>query len=155
MSEAARVLKSIGFSEPDTAVTARYRDQTTNLLPNLIDGFYEHLFATGQGTLFRGVDVARLKARQVAHWEKLFEARLDTAYVNDVTRIGIVHRDREIVPKVYMQAYGWFTAHLSEAILAHPGVAAEDRPALVSAVLKLLFLDMTLALASYDAALVD
>lgn len=105
--------------------------------------------------LFRSTDMDRLRARQIEHWRELFRVDFGDVYANRVTRIGIVHRDNQITPQVYMQSYGWFTSRLVERLVADPGVAADDRAPLAAVVLKLVYLDMTVALASYDAALID
>lgn len=154
-SELEKIRISVGLTEADTDVTARYRAIIMKVVPGVVDEFYAHMFSIGNDSYFRGVDVPSLKSRQIEHWRHLFRADFDDVYGNHATRIGIVHRDRAITPTVYMRSYGWFTSRLLEVLLARPDVSAADRPGLAAAVLKLIHLDMTIALAAYDAALVD
>ncbi len=153
--EIREALRCIGLNDVDASVATRNRSTLAEILPVVITDFYEHLFSIGHGEFFRKIDVERLKARQLEHWRRLFRAEFDDVYANHVTRIGVVHRDNQITPKVYMQAYGWFTSRLVERIVAHPEIDPLDRPRLAAVVLKLIHLDMTMALASYDAALID
>ncbi len=145
----------IGIGEDDTSIAGKYAAIIGAALPRVIDDFYRHLFSVGYGKFFRDIDVERLKSSQLDHWRRLFEVEIDKVHTAHMTRIGVVHRDRGITPKVYMQSYGWFTSRLADEIARLPDIAAEDRAPLAAAVLKLIFLDMTMALASYDAALLD
>ena len=154
-AEIREALRCIGFNDVDASTAIRNRSLLVELLPDVIKEFYDHLFSIGHGELFRAIDVERLKARQLEHWRRLFRAEFDDVYANHVTRIGVVHRDNQITPKVYMQAYGWFTSRLVERIVDHPEIDPPDRSRLAAVVLKLIHLDMTMALASYDAALID
>lgn len=154
-AEIQKTLEFIGVSEVDASITTKYQSAINNVLPKVIGDFYEHLFRFGHDKYFTGVQVERLKARQLEHWRHLFRVDLDDVYANHVTRIGVVHRDRAVTPKVYMQSYGWITSRLTGELMSDPDVEPADRPSLVTAVLKLVHLDMTLALASYEAALLD
>ena len=149
------IVRCIGIEKFDAEIATRNRETISEILPIVVKEFYEHLDEIGMSRLFRSVDMARLQARQIEHWRELFRADFGDVYANRVTRIGIVHRDHEITPQVYMQSYGWFTSRLVERLVAHPGIAAADRARLAGVVLKLVHLDMTMALASYDAALID
>lgn len=145
----------MGIADADTALADRYGAVFAELLPGVIAAFYAHLSAVGHAGLLDGVDVAQLKRRQLDHWRRLFAAGFDDAYADHVTRIGVVHRERSITPKLYIQSYGWFTSRLVEALVDHPQVAPADRAPLAGTVLKLVHLDMTLALVGYEAALID
>ena len=153
--EITEMTDSIGLREDDTSIARKYGAIIGDALPRVIDDFYDHLFSVGYEKFFQGVNIDRLKSRQLDHWRRLFEVEIDKVHTAHMTRIGVVHRDRDITPKVYMQSYGWFTSRLADEIARLPGVAPEDRAPLTVAVLKLIFLDMTMALASYDAALID
>jgi methyl-accepting chemotaxis protein len=153
--EIAEMTDCIGIREDDTSIARKYGTIIGDALPRVIDDFYEHLFSIDYEKFFRGVDVEHLKSRQLDHWRRLFEVEIDKVHTAHMTRIGVVHRDRDITPKVYMQSYGWFTSRLADEIARLPDIASEDRAPLAAAVLKLIFLDMTMALASYDAALLD
>ncbi|WP_333822712.1 protoglobin domain-containing protein [Pinisolibacter sp.] len=154
-AEIMEMTDCIGLKEADTAVARKYGKLIGDALPRVIDDFYGHLFSIGYEKFFRDVNIDRLKAHQLDHWRRLFEVEIDKVHTTHMTRIGVVHRDRDVTPKVYMQSYGWFTSRLVDEITRLPGVDPTERAPLAAAVLKLIFLDMTMALASYDAALID
>ena len=154
-SEIETIRKSLGIGDADVTLADRYRSLIMKIIPRVVGEFYVHMFSVGHERYYRGVDVPRLKSLQIEHWRHLFRAEFDDVYANHATRIGIVHRDRAITPTLYMQSYGWFTSRLAEELVAHPDVPADDRPRLTSVALKLIHLDMTIALAAYEAALVD
>jgi hypothetical protein len=154
-SEINEITNCIGIKNGDTSIAKKHGAAIVGALPRIIDDFYDHLFSAGFEKFFRGVNVEKLKSRQADHWRRLFEVEIDEVHTAHMTRIGVVHRDRGITPKVYMQTYGWFTSRLVDEIARLPDVDPNERAPLAAAALKLIFLDMTLALASYDAALID
>lgn len=145
----------IGITAEDASIATKYRSLIVDVLPSVIDEFYDHLRTIGYWKYFGGIDIERLKALQYEHWRRLFRVDFDEIYITHVTRIGIVHRDRAITPRLYMQAYGWFTGRLIEELAGLPDVTDADRPRLSAVILKLVHFDMTIALASYEAALID
>lgn len=102
-----------------------------------------------------GMSMKRLRAVVIAHWQRLFDDGTDADHVSRVTRIGIVHREHKIPPKTYILSYGCFAAHFVDRLGRDPSLTPETRSALISAVLKLIFFDMAMAVGSYDAALLD
>lgn len=151
----SEMIECIGLSQDDFSVVRKYRTVILGTLPDLIDALYDHLMRTGHGGFLENVEVEHLKSRQLEHWRSLFEAEIDDVHTAHMTRIGIIHRDRGVTPKVYVQSYGWFTGRLLDGIGKRTDVDPSERADLAAAVLKFLFLDMTMALASYDVALID
>jgi len=153
--ELADAIETLGMGEDDEALLERGREIIVGLLPRLVKDFYAHQLAIGRTGVFQRTDLSHLEVLQSAHWNRLLTGDRDEGYVAAVTRIGVVHRERGITPKLYMQSYGWFASRLMADLIAHPGLAEADRAPLGAAVLRVIFLDMSLALASYEAALLD
>jgi len=125
------------------------------LLPSLGARFYEHLVATDQTHRLEGAEVARLLPAMVAHWSGLFTNGLDDAYVGRVMRIGIAHRERRILPDLYLRGYGRFTADLVAETMRRAALPTDRLAALVAAILELLFFDIAMVIRAYDANLID
>lgn len=153
--ELADAVSTLGLDERDEALIGRNAAIIVELLPALVKDFYAHQVALDRTGLFHRSDLSRLEALQAARWKRLFTGDRGDAYVAAVTRIGVVHRERGITPKLYMQSYGWFASRLMAEIVAHRDLVEADRAPLAAAVLRVIFLDMSLALASYEAALLD
>lgn len=110
--EVVRAAAELGLSTTPKPEIVDALPLLRELLPSLVARFYEHLVATDQTHRLEGAEVARLLPAMVAHWSGLFANGLDDAYVGRVMRIGIAHRERRILPDLYLRGYGRFTADL-------------------------------------------
>lgn len=154
-SEIGSFIAGIGIHAEDIEMLRHYRPELSRILPGIVDSFYDHWHSLGHGSHFAGTDVASLKARQLAHWDRLFDGVFDQVYEDYGRRIGAAHRSHGISQDLYMQAYGWLTARLSEAIETNPAVPAAERMALARAVTRFIFFDMTVAMTTYHVAYID
>jgi hypothetical protein len=154
-SEIAAVVGGLGITLADRAVVTASLPCLRSLLRSIIEDFYEHVLATNGAPHLVGVDIVPLKAAQIDHWMRLFADGIDDDYVNRVTRIGLVHRERRILPMLYMQSYGWLASRLVAELARSDETDSTSRAALVGSVLKHVFFDMTMAVRAYDVALVD
>ena len=74
-------------------------------LPEIIDGFYQHVTSVPQLKALVGDQVPRLKQAQTAHWKRLFSGRFDDAYFAGVRTIGAVHHRIALEPRWYIAGY--------------------------------------------------
>lgn len=154
-SEIGSFVTGIGIHAEDIALVRRYRSDLSQILPGILDSFYDHWHAIGHGDRLAGTDVRSLKARQLAHWDRLFDGIFDQVYEDYGRRIGAAHRSHGISQDLYMQAYGWLTGRLFEAIEASPAVPPAERMALARAVTRFIFFDMTVAMTTYHVVYID
>jgi hypothetical protein len=139
---------AVGIDSVDVSAVQRNLDLLRDVLPDTVADLYRHLHALQLGSVFDGVDLQHLAARQVAHWEALFGGRFDTVYFANATRIGAIHRRRGVTQDTYLAAYGWFLMNLLARIEAR-GEVAGSPAVLRSALVKYVFLDMTIAAATF------
>ena len=92
-----------------------------------------------------------LKQAQKQYFESLLRARLDADYVVDRQRIGQVHADVGLEPPWFLGAYNQYLQYTFRQFAAHCGGDLGCYVEGTLALLKLLLLDMGLALDPYFA----
>ena len=117
--------------------------------------FYDHLRASPETARFlpgdRGIE--RLRAAQSVHWEDLFAGHFDVAYVRRVQHTAEAHMRARLPNTHYMAAYEFFLNELvacAERLFPDP----ESRRPIVSAIHKLVMIDMDLTMSFYMQRLV-
>jgi signal transduction histidine kinase len=113
--------------------------------------FYDHLlsFPATAALLQVPALVERLRGLQARYLASLFAAELGPAYVEQRRRIGQVHADVGVDPQWFLGAYNLYVQRLVPHLLAQPHAdpAAVQRG--VTSLMKLIFLDIGLALDAY------
>lgn len=103
---------------------------------------------------FGDAALARLRQGQQRHWRILFESRFDERYFNSASLIGISHRELGLDPKWLIAGYTRMKNEFMAAIFDAPMPLAA-KTARTATLNKYVALDMSLALSSYTALLVD
>ena len=124
-----------------------------SFLDGYVEQFYAHLVAhpVTASFLTDAHLVARLKQAQKRYFESLLRARLDADYVVDRQRIGQVHADVGLEPSWFLGAYNQYLQYTFRQFAAHCGGDLGCYVEGTLALLKLLLLDMGLALDPYFA----
>ena len=112
--------------------------------------FYTHLQANLETARFlpdqRGIE--RLRAAQTTHWEGLFIGRFDSDFVQRVNRTAEAHLRIRLPNYHYMAAYAFFLNELTASAQRLFPVDGE-RAAIISAINKLVMIDMDLTMSLY------
>ena len=144
------------FLEISDADVERVRG-LAGLFDSFLDGYVEQLFAhlvaqPVTASFLTDADlVAHVKQAQKRYFESLLRARLDADYVVDRQRIGQVHADVGLEPPWFLGAYNQYLQYAFRQFAAHCGGDLECYVEGTLALLKLLLLDMGLALDPYFA----
>ena len=144
------------FLEISDADVERVRG-LAGLFDSFLDGYVEQLFAhlvahPVTASFLTDADlVACLKQVQKQYFESLLRARLDSDYVVDRQRIGQVHADVGLEPPWFLGAYNQYLQYTFRQFAAHCGGDLGCYVEGTLALLKLLLLDMGLALDPYFA----
>lgn len=145
----------LGLSEADVARLRALRPLLQAHSASFSEKFYAHLrtFAPLRALLEDPATFARLRASQQAYFESLADGEYGPGRVEDRLRIGIAHRRVGLEHKWYLGAYCRYLTELLQIVCDSPGGVppAEARQA-YEALLKVVFLDMELALDTYVAA---
>jgi hypothetical protein len=120
----------------------------------IVDEFYRKVQKSAIGAHVSNDAIERLKPKQKAHWETLFNSDFGPGYAQSVRCIGIRHRDIELSPSWYVAGYVKLKIEFIEWI-AMLDVPAEKKIGLVTTLEKYVAIDMALALASYDSVILD
>ena len=83
-------------------------------LNDLIPGFYEHVSAFPEtARMFKdGASMARARTMQIAHWDRITDAKFSADYFDSTTRTGEVHYRLGISSSAYIGAYRFLLAGL-------------------------------------------
>ncbi len=141
----------LGITFDDERMISALRDRFAEFAPRLAEGFYRHLLSYPEtAKLLEDPELlARLKSAQMAYFAELVSGNYDEEYFDKRVRVGEIHNAVGIEPKWYLGAYNQYVQ------LAFPFFAAElgsRMPAELLALLKVIFLDIDLALQTYFAA---
>lgn len=150
----------LGISEPEKAVLARHRAMLTQDARQFIEAFYAYLLAFPiTANVLRhyqdtGGELSKLAEAQSAHFQKLLSGCTDEQSAQQLIHIGKIHYRHKIEPVWIMGAYQLYLNHLRQIIAAHLEIPPDERYALTSVLIKLLFRDMGLMLEGYwDSAM--
>lgn len=126
-------------------------------LDEFMDLFYDHLFSnsTAASYLTDPELVERLKRTQRRYFESVLEARLDAAYVRDRLRIGQTHAEVGLEPQWFLGAYNQYMQFCFRRFALHCGDGLDDYVEGTLSLLKVILLDMGLALDSYFTQATD
>jgi signal transduction histidine kinase len=122
-----------------------------------IDRFYAHLLAFPPTATFLQdpVVVKRLKDLQMGYFASLFRAELGPAYVEERQRIGQVHAVVGLEPQWFLGAFSQYLQQCFTHFASCAPAEAAQHVAGMQSLLKLVVLDIGLALDAYWAQFTD
>jgi len=156
---------------PDPATSAQYRaylefdDRDAQLLRDVhpylkahqsgvVLAFYEHLlrFPRLRQLLDDRHAFARLKHLQAMYFDSLTAGNYDETYERNRVRVGLVHQHVGLEIRWYIGAYRKYLAELAPILRTALAATPERYQPTYDALLKLMCLDMSLALDTYEQA---
>lgn len=145
----------LGIAEADRRKVVEETPHLREALTMVTKRFHDDLARSSSRRHLAGIDSGCLEARQVDHWTRLFVEGIGEDYVHRVTRIGLAHRERRILPDAHVRAYGRFAGELVGELMRRSTRSAHEFAEIAAAVVKLVHFDMAMALRAYEAALLD
>ncbi len=145
--------KFLEFSDADiellSEIHKHLEDQSIDEF--FIDSFYQHLFSfpSLQKLLPDEATINRLKIVQRQYFMRLTAGTYDEDYVMDRLRVGYAHQRVGLEPKWYTGAYRKYLSSLLPLLQEMFGNDPDKFIAACNALLKIVFLDMELALDTY------
>jgi signal transduction histidine kinase len=140
------------FGEADEQIITETIDPLlAGQIEDLIEKMYEHFLSFEETRSFfpDEMTLKRAQGAQAKYFTRLTKGNYDSEYVADRLRVGATHHRIELDPKWYLGAYNrifnWFLPRLSERFSNSPN----EYNLAVSALMKLIFLDMGLAIDCY------
>ncbi len=143
-------MELLNFCERDGELLATFSPVVAANLDTLVDEFYRVQTEIPEIALLIGdLDTfTRLQTAQRKYVLDLFSGVYDLEYVNNRLRIGLVHKRIGVEPKLYLSATHLLKSLLVDLIRESIGERA-DADAIVLALDKLLYFDVTLVVETY------
>ena len=126
-------------------------------LPRILDRFYAHLgkFEATAALLQTVANIEPLRKSQAAHWDGLFNGRLDEAFMAETSAIGRAHQRIGMEPRWYIGGYSMVLGELTAIVDKAYRFSNDKRQAVREAVVKAVMLDMDLSISVYQAAEIE
>ncbi|NBC32559.1 MAG: chemotaxis protein [Alphaproteobacteria bacterium] len=126
-------------------------------LDGLLRDFYRHLgtFDALAGRISDPAVVEQLIAKQKEHWQALFTADMDDAFMSRVVAVGSAHQRIGLEPRWYIGAYSFFVARLSGIADSAYRFNRARKQAVLDAVVPAVFMDMDLSVTAYQKAEIE
>ncbi|GGF48044.1 hypothetical protein GCM10007301_04180 [Azorhizobium oxalatiphilum] len=150
-------LSFIGMDAKLKANLREARGLVIEAMPEILDGFYDHLMTyPAMARMFPTPDVrVHAKSMQIKHWDVILDGRFDQTYVDSVSRIGRTHARLGLEPRWYIAGYSLLLGGLVKAIETRFKSGRFDKTAparkagLMQAVITAALLDMDFAISVY------
>lgn len=151
-------LSFLQYTREDSEQIDRVGPVLAAALPEVLDGFYDHILQWPEIADMFQAEGARehAKAKQVEHWARIAAGRLDADYLESVDRIGAAHATLDLPPQWYFGGYASIVTGLVDALidreLGHGPFFSSGRrlqlKASLAAVIKLVMLDIDLVISN-------
>jgi small nuclear ribonucleoprotein (snRNP)-like protein len=122
-------------------------------LPEVLEGFYQHVTKEPQLARLIGSDIPRLKAAQGSHWARLFNGRFDHEYMRGVRAIGLIHNKIGLEPRWYIGGYNFVLSQLATLAVRQYRWKPNHLSAVLTALNCAVLLDMDIAISVYQEAM--
>jgi methyl-accepting chemotaxis protein len=124
-------------------------------LPDILNGFYEHVTAVPKLAQMIGNDIPRLKGAQQSHWKRLFSGRFDNAYMAGVRTIGLTHNRIGLEPHWYIGGYNYVLRRLTQIATKAHHRSPEKLSRALEAINTAILVDMDIAISVYQEAMLE
>ena len=150
-------LRFIGISSEDRDRLRQFRPVLDREIAGILEGLYAHLWSTPETRAIIGdqARIARLKSAQRAHWQRVFDAEFDEAYLGHAEETGKAHERIGLEPRWYIGAYAFALTRLTDAAIDKYRRKPQELKAVTAAILKAVLLDMDVSVSVYASSSVN
>ncbi|MFY0582984.1 protoglobin domain-containing protein [Cystobacter fuscus] len=155
--ELERRRRVLGFSDDDARRLEELRPVAESSNDAIIERFYAHLMSHAEmrAHFQSEAHVAALKRAQSQYFLELFQGTYDPAYVEDRLRVGRAHERIGLGPMWYVGSYSQYLCSLIPIVLGQGQPGNEEVSEKLQALVKIICLDMSLAIDTYIEAMTD
>lgn len=149
------------LTDADTQLLKRYQGVLAQGAAGFAETSYNYLFDNPDiaDVLYAferdGGNIGELVRAMLAHKLGLLSGEIDEKATQSSEHIGRAHQRRGVKPVWMLGAYRLFLDHLQHVVATHPQIAAEDRDAVESALIKMIFRDLGVISEAYWRATVE
>ncbi len=153
-AERRRRMAFLGITEADADNVRRLRETFARHAAEFAERFYDHLLADPHTRAFlRDPDqLKRLKGLQADYFSQLLEGVFDVPYYEGRLRVGVAHQRIGLSPVWYLGAYNQYIQLTFPIFVRAFGDDLEKVLPLLLSLVKVIFLDVGLALDTYFQA---
>ena len=153
-AEIARRKDFLEFTAEDIALLSALHGTLHTLAPDFANAFYDHLLSFEETRRFIPDTqlLVRIKQTQAAYFESLTAGDYGPEYIANRLRVGVAHQRIGLEPKWYLGAYSKYLGELLPEIWLRLGKDPESFIAAYRALIKVVLLDMGLAIDTYIQA---
>lgn len=154
MQEWERRKEFVGFTDEDVQLLRELRPIAEAYADEVVEGLYRQFLRFEETKAFFPDEATlnRVKTLQKAYFLGLTQGDYGEAYLANRLHIGRVHQRIGLLPRWYMGAYSIYMQLVFPRVMAAFRSDVEKAQRAFLALLKLMMLDMDLALATYIAA---
>ena len=141
------------FGDGDVDRLVELRPTFAAARERFVDQFYAHLlrFEETRVLIADPATLERLKRMQGLYFDRLFAGSYDEGYGEDRRRVGVTHHRIGLEPTWYMGVYALYLRLLLPEVQRATGGDWERALPVIEAILKVVFLDMGIAIDAYHA----
>ena len=143
-----------GFTEEDARLLAGMRGKAEQYVDQVIEELYAQFFAFDETKNFFPNDAttARVRSLQREYFLGLMGGEYGEEYLENRLQIGRVHQRIGLEPRWYVGAYAYYVQTMLPKFLEETGSSPGETAAGVTALMKLIMLDVELAVGAYAVA---
>ena len=155
--ELERRKRVLGFSDTDARRLAEFRPVAEESNGAVVERFYEHLMSHGEMRAHFQSErhIEALKRAQSQYFLELFGGQYDPGYVENRLRVGRAHERIGLGPLWYVGAYSQYLCSLIPLVLEQAQSSGPHLSETLQALVKIICLDMSLAIDTYIEAMTD
>ncbi|MTH97794.1 globin-coupled sensor protein [Roseibium sp. RKSG952] len=124
-------------------------------IKDVLEGFYAHVTKVPHLDTMVGDKQPRLIMAQSRHWQQLFTQGVTEEYLEKARRIGHAHVRINLEPSWYIGGYSYTLNRLIAIILKKHRFSPTKAARIVSAVTKLVMIDMDIAISTYHEGMMN
>ncbi len=146
-----RRLAFLGLDDADAEHLAALREFARANVDGIVEDFYRHLlgFEETRRLLSSEQEIARLKTLQRAYFLRMLDGDFDRDYFESRLRVGAAHAAIDLRPEWYLGTYFLYVRLLTARLREHYADDPDTLLATLSSFVKVVFLDMGLAIDAY------
>jgi signal transduction histidine kinase len=150
-SERRQRQEFLGISETDRTNVRQLREVFAQHAKEFAERFYQHLLANPRTAAFLRDprQLEHLKKMQAEYFAQLLEGVFDPAYYETRLRVGMAHQRIGLVPTLYLGAYNQYIQLTFPLFVQAFGDRLNEVLPLLLSLVKVVFLDIGLALDTY------
>ncbi len=149
--EQAHRLAFLDFTAGDAQRLQELHPFAERHVAEIVDAFYEHLlkFEATRAILHEEETIRRLKQKQREYFLSLTSGEYGATYFEGRLRVGDIHQQINLAPQFYLGTYSLYIRLLMPRLIAEFGPDPERLSAYLSSLVKVMVLDMGLAIDAY------